>query len=57
MRERDKETVKTPEKLNRGSGKVSENAHSECVCMCACVCECLPVCVVVEERKGPILCL
>lgn len=35
---RDKETVKTPEKLNRGSGKVSENAHSECVCVPVCVC-------------------
>lgn len=34
----ERETVKTPEKLNRGSGKVSEKAHSGYVCVCVCVC-------------------
>lgn len=30
-RKRGKETVKAPERLNRGSGKVSETVASECV--------------------------
>lgn len=56
-RERGKETVEAPERMDSVSGKVSETVVSECVYECVCVCARVHVCVLgLYERKRPILC-